>query len=107
MTFQEPEVKPDPEESMESYPTEPSIKDIESWLDWQAHQLALPCWWMELTAIPGVEDPQKLAQKILASFSISEVRSRVFLGQGYTTPPAPMCLTWNMFLPDELSYQDM
>ena len=31
------------------------------WLDWQAHQLDIPCWWTELRAIPGMEDPQKLA----------------------------------------------
>ena len=62
---------------------------------------------MELTAIPGVEDPQKLTWKIQASFLIPEVTNRVFLGQDYTTPPAPKCLTWNVFLPDELSYQDV
>ena len=45
--------------------------------------------------------------KIWASFLIPKVRSRVFLGQDYTTPPAPKCLTWNVFLPDELSYQDV
>ena len=32
---------------------------------------------------------------------------KVFLGQDYTTSPAPKCLTWNVFLPDELSYQDV
>ena len=93
--------------SRESYPSEPSIRDVEIWLDWQAHQLDMPCWWMELTTIPGVEDPQKLTWKIWASFSIPVVRSRVFLGQGYATPPAPKCLTQNVFLLDELSYQDM
>ena len=62
---------------------------------------------MELTAIPGVEDPWKPTQKIWASFSISEVRSRVFPGQDYTAPPAPRCLTQNVFLLDELSYQDV
>ena len=67
----------------------------------------MACWWTELTAIPGVEDPWKLAQKIWASFSIPEVRSRVFPGQDYTALPAPKCLTQNMFLPDELCYQDM
>ena len=55
----------------------------------------------------GVEDPKKLAQKIQASFLIPEVRSQVFLGQGYTIPPASKCLTWNVFLLDELSYQDV
>ena len=88
------------------YPLEPSIVDVETWLDWQACQLDMPCWWTELTAIPGVEDPWKLIQQIWAS-SIPEVRSRVFPGQDYTAPPAPKCLTCNVFLPDELSYQDV
>ena len=91
----------------ENYPSEPSIRDVETWLDWQAHQLETPCWGMELTAIPRVEDRWKLAWKIWSSFSIPAVRTRVFLGQGYTAPPAPKCLTQNVFLPDELSYQDM
>ena len=94
-------------ESRGNYLLEPSIKDVETWLDWLACQLDMPCWWMELTAIPGMEDPKKLAWKIWASFSIPAVRSQVFLGQGYTTPPVPKCLTWNVFLPDELSYQDV
>ena len=81
--------------------------DFETWLDWQAHQLDMPCWQTELTAIPGVEDPWKLAQKIWASSLIPKVRSRVFPGQDYTTSPAPKCLTWNVFLPDKLSYQDV
>ena len=98
MTFWELEVEPDPEEGGKNYPAEPSIVDVETGLDWQAHQL---------TAIPGMEDPWKLTLKIQASFSIPEVRSRVFLGQDYTTPPAPKYLTWNVFLPDELSYQDV
>ena len=67
----------------------------------------MPYWWTELTTIPGVEDPRKLAWKIHASFSIPAVRSKVFLGQGYTVPPAPRCLTWSVFLPDKLSYQDV
>ena len=106
VTFWEPEVEPDPEEGEENYPPEPSILDVKLWLDWQAHQLSMPCWWIELRAIPGVKDPQKIAHKIWAS-SIPNVRSRVSLGQDYTMPPAPKCLTWNAFLPDELSYQDV
>ena len=78
VTFQEPKVKPDPKESGESCSPEPSIKDIESWLDWRACQMDMPCWWTE------VEDPQKLTLKIQAAFLIPEVKSRVFLGQGYT-----------------------
>ena len=107
MTLWEPEVELDPKEGGETYPPEPSIADVETWLDWQAHQLDMPCWWRDLMAIPGVEDPWKLIWMIWASFSIPEVRSRVFLGQDYIAPPAPKCFTQNMFLPDELSYQDV
>ena len=32
---------------------------------------------------------------------------RASLGQEYTMPPAPKCLSRNAFLPDELSYQDV
>ena len=127
VTFQELEVELDPEDSQRqenthppgrpvaypnaksrgNYLSEPSIKDVETWLDWWAHQLDMPCWWMELTAISGVKDPKKPAWKIWASFSIPAVRSQVFLGQRYTAPPDPKCLTWNVFLSDELSYQDV
>ena len=106
MTFWELEVEPDPKKGGENYPPEPSIIDVEIWLDWQAHQLDMPHWWMELTAIPGVEDLWKLTQKIRAS-SIPKVRSRVFPRHDYTVPPAPKCLTQNVFLLDELSYQDV
>ena len=78
-----------------------------TWLEWQACQLSTPAWWSELTAILGVKDPQKLAHKIWASFSIPEVRMRAFLEQEYTAPPSPKCLDRNAFLPDELSYQDV
>ena len=93
MTFWELEVELDPKEGGENYPLEPSIVDVETWLDWQACQLDTPCWWTELTAIPGVEDPWKLTWKIWASFSIPQVKGRVFLGQDYTPHPAPKCLT--------------
>ena len=86
VTFREPEVEPDPEEGEENYPPEPSIVDVEMWLDWQAHQLGTPCWWVELRAIPGAKDPRNLTWKIWASFSIPEVRSRAFPGQDYHTP---------------------
>ena len=43
VTFWELDVNPDPEESRESSPPEPYIKDIETWLDWWAHQLDMPC----------------------------------------------------------------
>ena len=71
------------------YPHEPSIRNIEVWLDWQACQSDTPHWWVELTAIPDVENPKKLAWKICTSFLIPAVRCEAFTGQEYTVPPAP------------------
>ena len=36
---------------------QPSVSDMEMWLEWQAEQLGTPAWWPELKAIPGVKDP--------------------------------------------------
>ena len=63
-----------------NYMAEPSIKDIETWLDWQACQMDMPYWWVELTAIPRVEDPGRIAQKICTPFSIPAVRCVAFPG---------------------------
>ena len=57
MTFREPEVETSSEEGVEYYSSEPSVLNVETWLEWQAHQLGTPAWWSELTAIPEVEDP--------------------------------------------------
>ena len=107
VTFREPEVRLNFKGSVEDYLSEPSVSDVEIWLQWQAQQLGTPAWWSELEAIPGVEDPWELTHKIWASFYIPEVKIRAFLEQEYTAPPTPKCLNRNTFLPDELSYQDV
>ena len=81
---------------------EPSVSDVETWLEWQANQLGTPAWWTELQAILGKRDPQKLAQKIRALFYIPEVRMRNLLEPGYTAPPALRSLDRNAFLPDKM-----
>ena len=71
----------------EDYSMETSVLDVETWLDWQAKQLGTPTWWTELKAILGIQDPQKLAWKIRASFYIPEVRMRTLQGATvYCTP---------------------
>ena len=107
VTFRNPKVEMSSERDAKDYSTEPSVSDVETWLEWQAKQLGTPTWWMELQAIPGIRDPQKLAQKIRASFYIHEVRIRTLLEPGYTVPPTLRSLDRNAFLPDNLSYQDM
>ena len=100
-------MEPNSEGGAEDYLLEPPISDVEIWLEWQASRLSTPTWWLELRAIPGVKDMQKLTCKIWASFSIPEARMRAILGQGFTVPPAPKCLDRNAFLLDDLSYQDV
>ena len=50
------------------YLPEPSVRNVDAWLDWQACQSDMVYWWVELTAIPDVENLKKLAQKIWTSF---------------------------------------
>ena len=68
------------------------IKDLESWLDYQADQLDTPTWWGELKAIPGVADLCRFAQKIQASFHVPEIWYRASPSQGYSAPLAPKSL---------------
>ena len=87
VTFMNPEAETSSERDTENYSTEPSVSNVETWLEWQANQLGTPAWWTELQAIPGIRHPQKLAWKIRTSFYIPEVRMRTLLEPGYTVPP--------------------
>ena len=107
VTFRNPEAELSSKRDAKDYSTEPSVSDMETWLEWQAKQLGIPAWWMELQAILGIRDPWKLAWKIRASFYIPEVRIRILLEPEYTATPAPRSLDRNAFLPDDLSYQDV
>ena len=60
----------------------------------------MPDWWGELVAIPNIDDYQKLAQKIRASFEILQVRSKTQqVKNDYLSPPTPKCIGWKTFLP--------
>ena len=107
MTFRNPRVETSPERDEEDHSTEPSVTNIEMWLEWQLQQLGTPSWWMELRAISGVRDLQKLTQKIWASFYIPKIQMRASLESEYTTPPAPKSLNQNAFLPNAFSCQDV
>ena len=83
------------------------IKDLESWLEYQAHQLGTPTWWGELKAIPDVADLCQFTRKIQASFQVPEIQSRASLSQDYSAPLAPRSLNQGAFLPGRLEYQDV
>ena len=97
----------DPVKEEASSSTEPSVDDLEMWLEFQAGQLGTPAWWEELAAVPGIEDRCKFAWKIRASFYVPEVHLRVSPEWVYTAPPAPRVLDRGTFHPEKFSYQDV
>ena len=54
VTFNDPKVEKSPEREEANCLTEPSITDVEMWLEFQAWQLGTPTWWEELGAIPAI-----------------------------------------------------
>ena len=88
MSFCEPRDKCSVAEG-ENPSVEPTVSDLEAWLEYQSTQIGTPVWWKELEAVPGITDWWKFARKICTSFYILEVWSRMFSGEGYSMPPAP------------------
>ena len=43
---------------------EPSISNLEAWLEYQSTQIGTPMWWKELEAVLGITNRQKFARKI-------------------------------------------
>ena len=86
---------------------EPTISNLEAWLEYQSTQIGTPMWWKELEAVLGITNQRKFARKIHMSFYILEVQSRMFSGEGYSMPPAPQSLNRGAYLPDNLTYQDV
>ena len=107
MSFHDPDNVKDPVKEEASNSTEPSVDDLEMWLEFQAGQLGTPMWWEELAAVPGIEDRHKFARKIRVSFYVPEVHLRVSPEQVYTAPPAPWVLDRGAFHPEKFAYQDM
>ena len=73
----------------ENLSVEPTVSNLEAWLEYQSTQIGTPMWWKELEAVPGITNQQKFARKIQVSFYIPEVQSRMFSGEGYSVPPTP------------------
>ena len=107
VSFHNPEDEEVPIKGEAGCSTEPSIDDLEMWLEFQAGQLGTPAWWEELGAMLGIQDQCKFAQKIRVSFYVPEVWLRVCAEWGYTVPPAPQSLNRNAFHPERFAYQDI
>ena len=70
----------------ENYPSEPSIKDVETWLDWWAHQMDMPYWWAECIAILGVENPRNSLGKSVPPFQSQQLEAGSFWVKGILHP---------------------
>ena len=107
VSFHNPEDEEVPIKEKASCSVEPSIDNLEMWLEFQAGQLGTLVLWEELGARPGIQDWRKFAQKIRASFYVLEVQLRASPEQGYTAPLAPQSLNRSTFHPERLVYQDV
>ena len=107
VTFNDSEEEKGPTREEAGCLAEPSIGDLDTWLEFQVGQLGTPAWWEELEAIPGIKDWCKFAWKIRASFYVPEVWIRASPEQGFTMPLAPWGLNRSTFLQEKLTYQDV
>ena len=107
VSFHDPDNVKDPVKEEASNSMEPSMDDLETWLEYQAGQLGTPAWWGELAAVPGIKDRSKFAQKIRASFYVPEVHLRVSPEQVCTAPLAPQVLDRGTFHLEKFTYQDV
>ena len=107
MSFHDTPNVEDPVKEEASSSMEPSVDDLEMWLEFQAGQLGTPVWWGQLAAVPSIEDRCKFTRKIRVSFYVLEVHLRASLEWVYTTPPAPQVLNRGGFHPENFTYQDV
>ena len=79
---------------------EPTVTEFSQWVLWRANRCKTPSWWAELLAVLEVEDHQRLAREVLASFQFLERMRELKMKEAYLqTPPVPPCLHWQKFMP--------
>ena len=103
VSFHDPKGKKDPIKEEASCLIEPSVDNLETWLEFQAGKLGTPTLWEELEAVLGIKDWCKFTQKIRVLFYVPEVWLRASPEQGYTVPLAPHSLNRSAFLPEKLA----
>ena len=88
------------EEDEEVPSPKPPVKEFHRWVMWKAEACEMPSWWQELMAVSGIEDREKLAQEVQASFWLPKRASELHEVENYLqAPPAPPCLLQRNFLP--------
>ena len=78
----------------------PPVKELHKWVAWKAEACETPGWWRDLLVVPELQDCEKLAQKVWASFQLPKRASELHKMENYhQAPPAPLCLLRKNFLP--------
>ena len=58
------------EENVKVPSPKPPIEELQKWVTWKAWAYKTPSWWQELTMVPGLDDYEKLACEVWASFQL-------------------------------------
>ena len=81
------------EENKKTSSPEPLVEEFESWVTWRAWMHKMPGWWWELAKVPGVDDHEKLACEVWASFQLPLRTSKWHWVENYHQASlAPPCL---------------
>ena len=76
------------------------VEEYERWVTWQVCVHDMPDWWPELAKIFDVNNHQELAQKVWASFKLTQWISEWHgVENYYQAPLAPQCICQKDFLP--------
>ena len=75
------------EEDRRTSSPETPVEELESWLIWRAQMHNTPGWWQELVEVPGVDDHEKLAQEVWASFPLPRWISKWHQVENYHQAP--------------------
>ena len=87
------------EESRGRSSSEPPVEEYERWVTWRAQAHDTPDWWQELAEVPKVDDYQKLAWEVQASFEVPWQINKLHSVENYHhAPPAPPCICQKNFL---------
>ena len=84
----------------EKGPLKPPVKEFHKWVPWEAETCKTPGWWRELMAMPEVEDHERLAREVWASFQLPRrMRELHPKTNDCQAPPALLCIQMKRFMP--------
>ena len=87
------------EENTKMPSPKPLIEELEKWVTWRAQTYEIPGWWQELFMVPGVDDHEKLAHEVWASFwFLHRVSEWCQVENDHQAPLALLCLCQRNFL---------